>query len=174
MSKNVTIALLGVVVLVLGGVLVNQGCDPVVPPDDPPPPPTPPPQSPEEKPCEFQTVEFKVMQDEVTTEDRVFAIPEVLDVQDCGYVIFTNRTNQGIEIIFLEINGEKKSPFATDDIIELEAYETENQYSKGDKVTVEIDPDAEPVEFYYKVIAEDPPEAEQSPRIRVGPRKVID
>lgn len=169
MNKNVAIVVLGVVVVVMGGMLVQKGCDPLMPVDpDPTPTPTPEPQA----PCEYLTVEFKWQNSEITGEPAVFAHPEHLDdVKECAMVIFSNQTDTAIKIEFLPSNLPTKSPFTGIEAIELEPNGEKTQFSKAYLVAVELPDDKTHFEYRYKVAEVGPPESEQSPRIRIGPRQ---
>ena len=171
MNKNVAIVVLGVVVVVLGGMLVQKGCDPLVPVDPDPTPvptPTPPPQS----PCEYLTVEFKWENSELTGQPAVFAHPvHLYDVKECAMVIFSNKTDTAIKLEFLQSALPTKSPFTGIEAIELEPYGEKTQFSKAFLVAVELPDDTTYFEYRYEVVEVGPPETEQSPRIRIGPRQ---
>ncbi|MEX1312136.1 MAG: hypothetical protein AB1Z65_17080 [Candidatus Sulfomarinibacteraceae bacterium] len=175
MKKNVAIVVLGVVVVVLGGLLVQKGCDPLVPVDPDPTPvptqtPTPTPQSGE--PCQYLTVEFKAGVSTETRKYAVFAHPENLDdAQECAMIIFSNKTDTAIKLEFLASTSPTKSPFTGIEAIELEPYGEETQFSKGFTVAVEVPNGVPYLEYKYEVADVGPPETEQSPRIRIGPRQ---
>ena len=171
MNKNVAIVVLGVLVVVLGGMLVQKGCDPLIPVDPyptPVPSPTPQPQA----PCEYLTVEFKWGNSEVTGGPAVFAHPVHLDgVKECAMVIFSNKTDTAIKLEFLQSAQPTKSPFTGIEVIELEPYGELTQFSKAYLVAVELPNDNKYFEYEYVVAEYGPPETEQSPRIRIGPRQ---
>jgi hypothetical protein len=171
MNKNVAIVVLGVLVVVLGGFLLGTGCGTAAPPIDPPPPtPTPTPQP--QLPCEYLTVEFYKGTFGEPAKTAVFAKPEHLDdVKECAMVIFSNKTDTAIKLEFQQFAQPTKSPFAGVDVIELEPYGGKTQFSKAYPVAVELPDDTTYFEYKYKVVDVGPPETEQSPRIRIGPRQ---
>lgn len=117
-------------------------------------------------PCEYRTIEFRPGKTK-KGDDAVFAEPEVLDkVRECALVIFSNQTKGKITIEF----DDEKSPFKDVAKFELEPSDSEDQFSKGLPVAVELASDTADEEFNYKVVPDGPPKTEQSPRIRIGPR----
>lgn len=169
MNKNVVIVGLTVAVLVIGGLLLNNSFRPYIPPEEPPPTPTPTPQS--DKPCEYRTIEFKIGESKETKKQVVFAHPEELDnVRKCAMVLFSNQTGKKITIEFLPRDDGTKSPFDGVDSFDLEPGDLENQFSKGLPVAVELAAGTVVEEYKYKVVPDGPPETEQSPRIRIGPK----
>ena len=171
MNRNVAIVVLGVVVVVLGGLLVQKGCDPLVP-VDPYPTPVPSPTPQPQLPCEYLTVEFKWENSEITGQPAVFAHPEHLDdVKECAMVIFSNKTDTAIKLEFQQFAQPTKSPFTGIESIELESYGEKTQFSKAYLVAVELPDDTTYFEYRYVVAEVGPPETEQSPRIRIGPRQ---
>ena len=172
MNKNVVIVVLGVVVVVLGGMLVQKGFEPQVPVDpDPTPVPTQTPQP--QPPCEYRTIVFYEGTFGEPAKTAVFAKPEYLDdVKECAMVIFSNQTDNAIKLEFLQSAQPTKSPFTGIESIELEPYGEKTQFSKAFPVAVELPDKTTFFEYKYKVADVGPPETEQSPRIRIGPRQV--
>ena len=173
MNKNVLIAVLGAALIVALVFLIGGGRDPGDPRVEPTPTPTPTPDT--EKTCEYRTVLFKWEQSKKTEKYSIFAHPEKLDgVQDCAEVIFVNLSDKSFTIKFKSIQSEFGPLFTDVEEISLESNQEGNQYSKYYTVDVElpINNDVNFVDFDYVVDPDGPPEAEQSPRIRVGPRTV--
>ena len=171
MNKNVAIVGLAVVVLVSGGLLLNVCCTASPPPGDPPPTPTPTPGS--DTPGEYLTIEFNMKTSEVTGNPAVFAYPKDLDgVRECALVIFSNQTENAIRIVFLPSTSPTNSPFAGINKITLEAHREGMQFSKGFPVGVELSEEVPNLDYDYIVAEVGPPQEEQSPRIRIGPRQV--
>lgn len=125
-------------------------------------------------PCEYRTIEFRVQDSKVTQKPAVFAVPEELDkVQECALVLFSNQVGTDIKIEFIP-GPDGDSPFKDVTSFELEPDDSEDQFSKGFPVAVELESEKVEKVFKYKIISEPPPAVEQSPRIRVGPRQTIE
>lgn len=128
----------------------------------------------EQPPCEFKTIEIKLEKPE-DGKLLLKAVPEELkDVRECALVIFTNQTEYEIKIGFLSSNATSKTPFAGVESLTLAKNEEGKEFSKGYPVAVKLPDETTTYVFKYEVTAEGPPETEQSPRIRIGPRQATE
>jgi hypothetical protein len=125
----------------------------------------------EKPPCEFKTIEIKLEEPENGGKEALVVVPDDLkEVKECALIIFTNQTQYKVTIKFLSSNTTSKTPFSGVDTFSLAKNEEQSEFSKGFPVAVKLPNDSTEFEFEYEVTADGPPETEQSPRIRIGPR----
>ena len=125
----------------------------------------------EKPPCEFKTIEIKLDKESEGNGEVLVAVPKELDnVKECALVIFTNQTPYKVTIEFTSSNTTSKTPFSGIETFSLEKKEKASEYSKAFPVAVKLPNDTAEFEFKYEISADELPETEQSPRIRIGPR----